>query len=136
MVVAVVPMRMVKPSLHQVIDMVTVRHGFVATTRPMHMRAAVLRGALRRVAGANGESVFVDMIPVHVVQMSIMQIINVAFVANGHVPAVGTMFMRMVGMVLLGAGAHGNVLCSAAGTRKIEAATRERGLGFDGLESI
>jgi hypothetical protein len=136
MVVAVVPMGMVKPSLHQVIKMVAVRHGFVPTTRPMLMRAAALRGALRRVAGANWEDVLVDMIPMHVVQMSIVQIINVAFMSNGRVPAVGTMFMRMVGMVLLGAGAHGNVLFLAAGTRKIEAAPRERGLGFDGLESI
>jgi hypothetical protein len=111
MVVAVVPMGMVKSSLHQVIDMIAVRHGFVPTTRPMLVRAAVLRGALRRVAGANGERVFVDMIPMHMVQMSIMQIINVACVANSRVPAVGTMFMRMVGMVLLDAGAHGNVLC-------------------------
>jgi hypothetical protein len=118
MVVAVVPMGMVEPSLHQIIDMVAVRHSFVPTTRPMLMRAAVLRGALRRVAGANGEDVLVDMIPMHVVQMSIMEIINVAFVANGRVPTVGTMFMRMVGMVLFGAGAHGNVLCSAGGTLK------------------
>jgi hypothetical protein len=48
----------------------------------------------------------VNMIPVHVVQMAVMKIVNVAVMANSRVPAVRAMLVDMVGMVPLGAGGH------------------------------
>jgi hypothetical protein len=46
------------------------------------------------------------MIVVHVVEMAVVEIVQMASVANRGMPAVRAMLMRMVGMVLLGAGGH------------------------------
>src|SRR5271165_681492 len=51
-VVAVIAMGMVQPSVYQVIDVVSVRDGFVSTAWPMLVRAARLRGALHGVGRA------------------------------------------------------------------------------------
>jgi hypothetical protein len=58
------------------------------------------------VRGADRDDVLVNMIPVHVVQMAVMKIVNVAVMANSRVPAVRAMLVDMVGMVPLGAGGH------------------------------
>jgi hypothetical protein len=49
---------------------------------------------------------FVDMIPVHVVEMAVMKIVNMGVMANSRVPTVRAMLVGMVGMVRLGAGDH------------------------------
>jgi hypothetical protein len=48
----------------------------------------------------------VNMIPVHVVQMAVMKIVNMAVMANSRMPAVRAMLVDMVGMLPLGAGGH------------------------------
>jgi hypothetical protein len=52
----------------------------------------------------------VNMLPVHVVQMPVMEIVNVAIVEDGHMAAVRSMLVGMVGMAFLGTGSH--VFCS------------------------
>jgi hypothetical protein len=49
---------------------------------------------------------FVDVIPVHVVEMAVVKIIHVAVMANRGVPAFRAMLMSVVGMVFLGACGH------------------------------
>jgi hypothetical protein len=109
-VVAVVSMRMVQPSVYQVIDVVGVRHRFVSATWPMLMRAARLRGAVHRICRAHGQRVLVNMIAMNMVEMTVVQIIDMAIMANRRMPAVGAMLVSMVRMVLLVARGHG--VCS------------------------
>jgi len=58
------------------------------------------------IRGADRDDMLVNMIPVHVVEMAVMKIVNMAVMANRRVPAVRAMLVGMVGMVLLGAGDH------------------------------
>jgi len=46
----------------------------------------------------------IDMIPVHVMKMTIVKIVHMAFMLDRSVSAVWAMLMGMIGMVLLGAG--------------------------------
>jgi hypothetical protein len=112
MIVAVIAVRMVQPSVHQVVDMITMRHGFVSAVPAMLVRAAGLRGAVHRVCRADRDDMLVDMITVHVVQMAIMQIIDMTVMANRRMPTARAMRVDVIGMVLLGAGGHG---CSPMG---------------------
>ena len=56
---------------------------------------------------ADREDMFVNMIPVHVVQMTVMNIVNVAIMTDRRMAAGRSVLMGMVGMVLLGTGGHG-----------------------------
>jgi hypothetical protein len=105
-VIAMIAMRMMEASAHQVIDVIPVRHGFVTAGRAMLVRAARLRRALHGVGGIDRDGVLVDMVVVHVVQMPVVQVIDVAFMAHRRMPAVGTMLVGMIGMMLLGARSH------------------------------
>jgi hypothetical protein len=82
MIVAVIAVRMVQSSVHQEVDMITMRHGFMSAVPAMLVRAAGLRGAVHRVCRADRDDMLVDMVTVHVVQMAIMQIIDMTVMAN------------------------------------------------------
>jgi hypothetical protein len=102
-----IAVRMMQPSIHEVIEMVTMRHRFVPAGRAMLVRAAHLRCALHGIGGVDGDGMLVDMILVHVMEVAIVQIVNMTIMANGCVAAVRAMLMGVVRMVLLGAGGHG-----------------------------
>jgi hypothetical protein len=53
---------------------------------------------------------FLNMIPVHMVEMAVMKIVNMAFMANGRVPAVRAVLVGMFGTVPLRMGGHELVL--------------------------
>jgi hypothetical protein len=110
MIVAVIAVRMVQPSVHQEVDMIAMRHGFVSAVPAMLVRAAGLRGAVHRVCRADRDDMLVDMVTVHVVQMAIMQIIDMTVMANRRMPTARAMRVDVIGMVLLSAGGHGSVL--------------------------
>jgi hypothetical protein len=102
-----IAMGMMQPCVHQVIDVIAMRYGFVPAGRPMDVtRALDLRRAVHRVRGTDPNDMFVDMIRMHVVQMTVMEIVNVAIMADRRMSAVRAMLMRMVGMSLLGTGGH------------------------------
>ena len=75
----------------------------------MLVRAARLRRALHGIGRIDRDDVLVDMILVHVVEMPVVQVVDVALVAYRRMPAVGTMLVGMIGMMLLGAGGHRHV---------------------------
>jgi hypothetical protein len=100
-------MWVMQPSVHKVIDVITVRHLFMSASRTMRMRAPSLGRAAQGVGIANLDNMFVDMISMHVMQMTIVQIIDMAVMAHGRVPTVGTMLMCVIRMMRLGAGGHG-----------------------------
>lgn len=105
-VVAMIAVRMMQPSAHDVIDVITMGHGFVSAGWPMLVRTARLRGALDGIVGVDRDGVLIDMILVRVMKVAIMEIIDVAVMADRRMPTVGTMLVGMVGMMLLGAGGH------------------------------
>jgi hypothetical protein len=65
-----------------------------------------LRRAVHGICGVNRDDVLVDVIPVHVVEMAVVEIIHMAVMANRGVPAVRVMVMSVVGVMFLGACSH------------------------------
>jgi hypothetical protein len=106
MVIAMVIMWVMQSSVHKVIDVITVRHGFVSAARPMPMRAPGLRCTPQWIGVAHLDNVFVDMIRAHVVQMTVVEVIDVAIMAHGRVSTTRTMLMRVIRMMSLGAYGH------------------------------
>ena len=63
-----IAMRVMQTSVYKIVEVVTVRYGFVSAVRAMHViRAFGSRGAVHRVRGTDREDVLVNVIPVHVV---------------------------------------------------------------------
>jgi hypothetical protein len=92
-IVAVFPVRMVQVPTHQIIGVIPVQHSFVATIGSMNvvgvMRPAlVVRRAAILIGWPVGQFVFVDMISMHVVQMTFVKIIDVAIVPDRGVPTI------------------------------------------------
>ena len=106
-VIAMAIMWVMQPSVHEVIDVITVRHLFVSAAHTMRMRAPCLGRAAQGIGIANLDYMFVDMIFMHVMQMTIVQIIDMVVMAYSRVPTVGTMLMCVIRMMPLGAGGHG-----------------------------
>jgi hypothetical protein len=101
-----VAVRMMQPSAHQVIDVIAMGHRLVSAGRPMLVRTARWRRAPHGIGGVDRDSVLIDMILVWVMQVAIMEIIDVAVMADRRMPTLGTMFVGVVGMMLLGVGGH------------------------------
>lgn len=113
MVVAVITVRMMKVTIHQVVRVVTVRHRFVPAAGPVPVTsvvtaAVVFRRALFRVLRSHSQRVLIHVITVHVVQVPVVQVIRVALVLYGGVAAARPMLVRMLGMGF--AVAHRNLL--------------------------
>src|SRR5271167_1758690 len=68
--------------------------------------ASMIRGAAIRVVAGDVDHVLVDMIFMRVVEVTIVQIIDVAVVANGGVAASRPMLVSMVRVSRCGAGGH------------------------------
>jgi hypothetical protein len=103
---------MVQPAVHEIVDMVTMRHLFVPAVRTVRVRAVDFRGAVHGIGGVDRDGVFVDVILMHMVEMAVVKIIHMAVMANRGVPAFRTMLMGVIGMMFLGAGRHDRVLSS------------------------
>jgi hypothetical protein len=99
-IVAVVAMRVMEVAVHQVIDMIAVRHRRMAAIGTVLMilivaAAGMLRRAGVRVLRRDGESVLLDLVPLHVVQVAVMQVINVVLVDNAGMTAIRAVLMGM-----------------------------------------
>src|ERR1700720_1754339 len=125
-----ITVRMVQPAVDEIVDMVTMRDLFVSAVGTVRMRAVELRRAARGICATDRDDVFVDVILVHVVEMAIVQIIDVAVMANRGVPAIRAMLMRMVGVVFLGASGHQQ--CSSLVLGFVLCAPLPNGNGCDG----
>jgi hypothetical protein len=103
MIVAMAVVRMVEVPFDEVVRVIAVRDRFMTAVGPMNvaafMRAAiVLGGAAVRILFVHIQHVFIGMIPVHVVQMPVMEIIGVIVVNDRHMTAIGTMHMVVTGV--------------------------------------
>jgi hypothetical protein len=106
MVVTMIAVGMVQPTINEIIDVVAMGHGFVPARRSMRVRAAHFWRALHRIGGIDGHDMLIDMIPMHVMKMAIMEIIDMAIMADRHMPTIGAMLVVVIGVVLFGAGGH------------------------------
>jgi hypothetical protein len=107
MVIAMAIMWVMQPAVHKVVDVITVRHLFMSAARTMRVRAPGFGRAAQRVGIAHLDNMFVDMISMHVMQMTVVQIIDMVLMVHSRVPTVGTMLMCVIRMMPLGAGGHG-----------------------------
>lgn len=103
MVIAVAFVRVMQVAVNDVIDVIAVRHGFMAAAVTVQMARFVARALVRRAAfgilGAHFEAMLVVMALVRMVQMAVVQVIDVAVVLNRGVTT--TRAMRVVGMIVL-----------------------------------
>jgi hypothetical protein len=106
MVVAMITMGMVQPSIHEIIDVVSMGHGFVPAGRAVLVRASRLWRAMHGIDRVDCYRVFINVVLVRVMQMAIMKIIDMVIMPDRRMPTVGTMHVAMVTMMLLGAGSH------------------------------
>jgi hypothetical protein len=106
-IIAMAIMWVMQPTAHEVIDVIAVRHAFVSAARPMRVRAPGFGRAPRGIGVADLDDVFVDMILVHVMQMTVVEVIDVAMMAHGRVSAARTMLVSVIRMMRLVAEGHG-----------------------------
>jgi hypothetical protein len=97
---------MVEATVDDVIDMISVRHGFMAAVRPVHV-AAVLAGrdallAALRIGLADRNDVLVVMHQtidlVRMMQVTVVQIVDVVVMAHRLMTAAGAVTMVVIGM--------------------------------------
>ncbi len=102
MVVAMVAVRMMKVPIDQVINVITVRNGFVSAARAVHMTGLVTTGAVRaviRVVRAHLYLVLVHMISMRMMQMPIVQVVDMITMLDSGMPAPRTVLVIMLGVM-------------------------------------
>ncbi|NWB84026.1 MULTISPECIES: hypothetical protein [Pseudomonas] len=105
MVVAVATMRMVQMPLHQIVHMIPMCDSFMPTARAMHMilgmsAAAMIRCAASGIARVDLQAVLIDVIAMHMVQVTIVQVVDMAIVLNRRMSAARAMLMGVIGMLV------------------------------------
>ena len=101
MIVAVPSVRVVKMPRDEVVDVVPVRHGFVAAAGPMLVSLVVAAASVggrahARVGPVDRDRVLVDVIAVRMVQMAIVEVVGVAIVLHGPMAAAGAVLVGVV----------------------------------------
>ena len=96
---------MMQVAADAIIDMVAMRYRLMAAAEPMHVirgmaAATVIDRAALRVIARHVNHVLVDMILMRVMQMSVVQIVDMAGVVHGRMAASRPVPMRVVGMGL------------------------------------
>jgi hypothetical protein len=91
-----VAVRMMKAPVHEIIDMVAVRHRFVAAIRPVPMRRLVASGVVLRIATigvhvAHCDPMLMGPTALAVFKAAVIEVIDVAFMLHGDVAASGAM---------------------------------------------
>ena len=100
MVVAVIAMHVVQTSADQIIGVAAVGDLRMSAARPMRMAGTCLirLTAIRRNC-TDLDHMFVDVVTMHVMQMTVMQIVDVTLVTDSHVAAIFTVVMDMLRMM-------------------------------------
>lgn len=94
-------------SVDEIVDVVPMGHGLMSTTGAVGVRATLGFGrAAHRVYGADGDHMLIDMIAMHVMQVTVVQIVDMAVMSDCGMSAVRAMLMGVVGMMLLVTDAH------------------------------
>jgi hypothetical protein len=120
-------MRMVQVPIHEIVDMIAMRHGLVSAAGTMDMARLMAGTAVIRRAGVwvrfrHLDHMLVHMVAMRMVQMAIMQIVDMVAVPQGGVAATGAMRVAMVGVVGLRTATH----------HRTSSSWNQMGTGFDG----
>lgn len=104
-IIAVAAVRMMQMSRDEIIDVVAVRHRLMSATGAMLVcrvmaAASMARGAGGRIGSIYVETMFLDPRLPDVVQMAVVQIVHMAAMLHGGVPAVGAMLMSVIFMMM------------------------------------
>jgi hypothetical protein len=91
MIVAVALVVVMQSTINEIVNVVAVRDGFVSARRSVDVAggmAFVRRSALLGVGSRHSDLVLIDVIAVHVMQMSIVDIVNMPVMLDGGVAAI------------------------------------------------
>jgi hypothetical protein len=108
-----IAMRMMQAAVHEIVEVVPMRHPFMTAVWAVHVSAGDFRRAFHGICGADRDDMFIHMILVHVVEMAVVKVVQMAIMANRSVPTVRAMPVGMIGMMPLGAGRHNSALSSS-----------------------
>jgi hypothetical protein len=98
-------MRVMQVAFYQVVDMVAMRDSFVAAILAVNV-SGVVTGVVMVDRASVGvrcvhfEHVLIDMIPVHMVQVPVMQVIGVPVMIDRFVPAAWSVLVSVASMLL------------------------------------
>gem|GEM_PF-1225132 len=110
-----IAVRVMQVSVHQIVDMVAVGHGFMAAAGAVDMSGFMpgtymLWGANIRVGGRYGQYMVIDMAIMRVMQVTVVQIVDVAVVHDGRMAAAWAMLVLVRADVGVATSAHVNLL--------------------------
>jgi hypothetical protein len=99
-IVTMRPVMVVQMPVHQVVDVISMRHSFMAAVCAVNvtlvMSGAIVRGrAFLWIGRTHVDGMIVDVIAVREVQMAVVKIIRVSAVLDSGVAAVGAMLMAV-----------------------------------------
>jgi hypothetical protein len=108
MIVAMAAVRMVQMAIDEIIDMIGVWDALVSAARSMDVMRVMLATRMRRCAGrpvrrADFKDVFINVIAMHMVQVTVVQVIDMAVVLQGDMAATRGM---CVGVILVFGASH------------------------------
>jgi hypothetical protein len=103
---------MVQMSIDQIIDVIAMWNRLMTTVEPMSMRrgmsaAAVVWRATIRIRRSKFDHVFIGLTVMHMMQMAVVEIIDVALMSNRGMTTARPVDMRMLGMTGMILGSHG-----------------------------
>jgi hypothetical protein len=109
-IVAVIAMRMMQASIDKIIQVVAMWNRLMTASRAMLMRrimstGAVLQGAAIRIGGCDFHHVFLNTALIHVLQVTVVEVIDVALMPNRDVTTVRPVDM-VIGAVGMTRGGH------------------------------
>jgi hypothetical protein len=93
-----IAVRMVQPTVYEVVNMVAMRHRFVSAVWTVRVRAMDFGRALHGICGVDRDGVLIHVILVHTMEMAIVQIVHMIVMANRSVSAVRAMLVSVVGV--------------------------------------
>src|SRR5579883_3229423 len=101
MIIAVAAVGMMQVVLYQVVNVLAMRHGFMAAVLAMNVAwfvgaARVFRGAGIRVCLVHIDLAFIDVIAVDRVKVAVMKVVDMVFMPDGGMPAPRTMNVLMI----------------------------------------
>jgi hypothetical protein len=104
-IVAMAVMRVMQVAVYQVVDMISMRHRIMAAIGTVHVpflvaNTLMIGRASVRVRCVHFNHVFINMIPVHMVQVPVMKIIDVFVMTDRLMPAVWPVLVRVASMLL------------------------------------
>ena len=110
-IITMIVVRVMEVSIDQVVDVLTMGHCFMTTARPVYMPlrmtcALVFRRASLRIGPCYVNYMFIDVVPVRVVQVSIVQIVDMPIMHDTYMAALRAMRMGMIFVLWQGTIGH------------------------------